>query len=84
MIFTNIHDTYQRVQRLEKSMNERLAKLGILDHIKRKTDENNIKIVQNKQAEILNKEENHHHYIEDGVRALEQHNRKLETEKKIT
>ena len=89
MIFSNINDTNQR---LELSMHERLSKLDMLDtlnlklgHFEKnivtiKTEIDNIKATQQKQSQILNNEEQHHHNIGDRIRKLEHSNMNLEKE----
>lgn len=92
MIFANLMDTTQRLQRLEVIMNERLSKLDLLDVVTQKLESfetnmsnvnqeiENIKTIQQKQSQILNNEEQHHHNIEDRVRNLEKNNLDLEAE----
>ncbi|CAG2247210.1 unnamed protein product [Mytilus edulis] len=92
MIFNNINDTNQRIQRLEMTLNQRLAKLDMLDVLdarlgnfernisSMKTEIENIKTVQQNQSKILQNEEQHHHNIEERVRQLEQNNMGLERE----
>ncbi|VDH95233.1 Hypothetical predicted protein [Mytilus galloprovincialis] len=92
MIYSNINDTNHRLQRLEHVMNDKLSKLDLLDmfaekfekfenHISKVSNEiNDVRNVQQKHSQTINKQENHHHQIEDRVRNLERSNKKLESE----
>lgn len=92
MIFSNINDTNNRLQRLEQIMNEKLSKLDLLDVVAEKFERfervitgmrseiEEIKHTQEKHSQIIHNEEKHHHNIEDRVRALERDNRTLENE----
>ncbi|CAC5356486.1 unnamed protein product [Mytilus coruscus] len=77
MIYSNINDTNLRLQRLEHIMNDKLSKLDLLDmfaekfekfenHISKMSNEiDDIRNAQQKHSQIISKQENHHHNIED-------------------
>ena len=92
MIYSNMYDTNQRLQRLEQVMTEKLSKLDLLDEVAKKLDRfesnmsvmrseiNEIRDIQNKHSQVISQEEKHHHNIEDRVRDLEFYNSNLEHE----